>query len=184
MNKYNENNMKNINYKNKKLSSHIIMEMNKSELNKLTKKQLVDLLLKDQQKSKKPIPVPRKSVKQMVHDYQENIIAPPLEFSDKPVPKPRTIKPVPEPRTRIVELPIGAMFKIEKPVAKPRVKSKRPIPAPRTKITPIKLALKDAVETYEIGLKNKSDPLVQLQNTRQAINHHFIKSHLVKNKKK
>jgi len=68
----------------------------------------------------------------MIHDYEENIIAPPLEFRDKPVPKPRTIKPVPALRTKAVELPIGAMFKIEKPVPKPRVKSKKPIPAPRT----------------------------------------------------
>jgi len=74
------------------------------------------------------------------------------------------------------------MFKVEQPVAEPRVKSKKAIPASRTKITPVKLAFKDAVETYEIGLKNKSDPLVQIQNTRQAINHRFNKSHLVKNK--
>ena len=92
---------------------------------------------------------------------QLNIIAPPLEFRDKPVPAPRT---------KIIELSIGAMFKVEKPVAKPRVKSKKLIPAPRTKITPVKLALKDAVETYEIGSKNKSDPLVQLQTPdRQLI---------------
>ena len=46
------------------------------------------------------IPTPRKSVKQMVQDYEENIILPPLEFRDdyKPIPKPRTKKPVPLPR--------------------------------------------------------------------------------------
>jgi len=55
--------MKNRNYENKKLSSYSIVEMNKSELNKLTKKQLVVLLLKDQQKIEKPILAPRKSVK-------------------------------------------------------------------------------------------------------------------------
>ena len=78
--------MKIRNYENKQ-SNYNIVEMNKSNLSKLSRKQLVDLLLKDQQKSKKPIPVPRKSVKQMVHDYQENIIAPPLEFRDKPKPR-------------------------------------------------------------------------------------------------
>ena len=69
----------------------------------------------------------------MVHDYEEYIIAPPLEFRDnqKPIPKPRTIK------------------------------SKKPIPAPRTKITPIKQALKYSVKTYEIDLKNKNDPIIQ-----------------------
>jgi len=159
--------------------------MNKSELNNLSKKQLVDLLLKDQQKSKQPIPAPRKTVKQMIQDYEENIIAPPLEFRHKPIPKPRIKSkkpPFPKPRTKVVELSIGAMLKIEKPIPKPRIKSKKPIPAPRTRITLVKLALKDAVKTYKINLKNKSDPLVQLQTTRQAIGHHFNKSHLEKSK--
>ena len=41
---------------------------------------------------KKPVPLPRKSVKQMVQEYEDNIILPPLEFRDdyKPVPLPRT----------------------------------------------------------------------------------------------
>ena len=41
----------------------------------------------------------------MVKEYEENIIQPPLEFQDKPVPKPRTKtttkKPIPYPRTQI-----------------------------------------------------------------------------------
>ena len=41
-------------------------------------------------KPKRPIPTPRKSVNQMVQDYENNIILPPLEFRDKPVPLPRT----------------------------------------------------------------------------------------------
>ena len=54
---------------------------------------------------KKPIPTPRTSVKDMVKDYEDNIILPPLEFRDdyKPIPKPRTKKPVPLPRTKIVK---------------------------------------------------------------------------------
>ena len=36
----------------------------------------------------KPIPIPRKSVKQMVQDYEENIILPPLEFRDDYKPVP------------------------------------------------------------------------------------------------
>ena len=44
----------------------------------------------------KPVPAPRKTVKQMVEDYEENIILPPLKFRDdykprKPVALPRTI---------------------------------------------------------------------------------------------
>jgi len=90
----------------------------------------------------------------MIQDYEENIIAPPLEFRDKHEPRIKSKKLIPAPR------PIGAMLKVEKPIPKPRIKSKIPIPAPRTRITPVKRVLKDAVETYEINLKNKSDPLI------------------------
>ena len=133
--------------------------MNKSDLKNLTKTQLINLILKQnneikvsqQQNAKpipkprttKPIPIPRKSVKQMVQDYEENIILPPLEFRDdyKPVPLPRTKKPVPLPRTRIEE------------VAK---------------------ALKGYTKSFEIDIKNNKDPLAQLQNTRKAIENHII----------
>ena len=133
--------------------------MNKSDLKNLTKNQLINLILKQnneikvsqQQNAKpipkprttKPIPLPRKSVKQMVQDYEENIILPPLEFRDdyKPVSLPRTKKPVPLPRTRIEE------------VAK---------------------ALKGYTKSFEIDIKNNKDPLAQLQNTRKAIENHII----------
>ena len=41
----------------------------------------------------------------MVQEYENNIIPPPPEFRDKPVPASRTKtqKPVPAPRTKIVE---------------------------------------------------------------------------------
>ena len=86
--------------------------MNKHDLNNLTKSQLINLLLKQNaeiklllQQNVKQQPKnddnvkPRKSVKQMVQDYEDNIILPPLEFRDdyKPIPKPRTKKPVPAP---------------------------------------------------------------------------------------
>nr|DAC81289.1 TPA_asm: PolB [Corynactis coral adintovirus] len=106
----------------KNISSY---NMNKSGLRKLTKSRLIELLLQQTEllsqhlsKSKKPkpsrIPVPirkpsiatRPSVKEMVKQYEENIILPPLEFRDdyKPVPAPRTKKPVPAPRTRITQV--------------------------------------------------------------------------------
>ena len=72
--------------------------MNKYTLIKLTKSQLVELLLKQNSEiqkllqKQKPTPAPRKRVKQMVQDYEDNIILPPPEFRDgyKPVPLPRT----------------------------------------------------------------------------------------------
>ena len=107
--------------------------MNKKDLKKLSKSELIKLLLKQEKKQKpeiivvddykpvatprtnkpvpaprRPIPTPRKSVKQMVQDYEENIILPPPEFRDdyKPIPEPRSKqhvvkKPVPTPRTKI-----------------------------------------------------------------------------------
>ena len=123
--------------------------MNKSDLKKLSKSQLIQLLLKQDLEmkkfeSRKPIPAPRKSVKQMVQEYEDNIILPPLEFRDdyKPIPKPRT---------------------------------KKPTPLPRTKIEEVDKALKGYTKSFEISIKNVKDPLEQLQNTRLAIEHHIIK---------
>ena len=73
--------------------------MNESSLKKLSKSQLIKLLLQQnaELQSRKPIPAPRKSVKQMVQDYEENIILP-------PTPKPRNKKPTPLPRTKIEQV--------------------------------------------------------------------------------
>ena len=130
--------------------------MNKKDLKKLSKSELIKLLLK--QEKKKPVPTPRtvkpirpiptsrKSVNQMVQDYEKNIILPPIEFRDgyKPVPATRTKKPVPAPRT------------------------KKPVPAPRTKIEQT-----GYTKSYEINIKNNKDPLMQLQNTRKAVANHI-----------
>ena len=126
--------------------------MNKSSLEKLSKSQLIKLLLQQNVKlqpknvkpqPRKPIPTPRKSVKQMVQDYEDNIILPPLEFRDdyKPIPKPRT---------------------------------KKPVPLPRTKIEQVDKALKGYTKSFEISIKNNKDPLAQLQNTRKATAYHLI----------
>ena len=123
--------------------------MNKKDLKKLSKSELIKLLLKQDKKPVptprtvkpiRPIPKPRKSVNQMVQDYENNIILPPLEFRDKPVPTPRTTKPV---------------------------------PTPRTKIEQTDKALKGFTKSYEINIKNNKDPLVQLQNTRKAVANHI-----------
>ena len=79
-----------------KESNHI--NMDKASLKKLSKSQLIKLLLKQEnkkpvQQKRRPIPTPRKSVKEMVKQYEDNII--------QPVPAPRSKKPVPTPRTII-----------------------------------------------------------------------------------
>ena len=76
-------------------SNHI--DMDKKDLEKLSKSELIELLLKQQ----KPVPAPRKSVKDMVQQYEDNIIQPPSEFRDdhKPIPA-----PIPEKRTIISQV--------------------------------------------------------------------------------
>jgi len=93
----------------------------------------------------KPIPALHKSVKQMIREYEDNIILPPLEFRDgyKPIPKPRTIKQI------------------------------KPIVAPRTKIEQTNKALQGYTKSFKVGTKNSKDPLIQLQNTRKGIENHF-----------
>ena len=145
--------------------------MNTRALNDLTKDQLINLVLEQKQKIKvlfqkivkqklnnddhdviqppsefrdKPVPAPRKNVKQMVQEYEDNIIQPPLEFRDD-------YKPVPLPRT------------------------KKPTPSPRTKIEQVKKALKGYTKSFEIGVKHNKDPLTQLQNTRKAVEYHIMK---------
>ena len=95
--------------------------MNKSTLSKLAKNQLIQLLLNRQAPkpaprtkrrdwTQPPIPFPRKSVKPMVQDYENNIIQPPKQFADKPKPWPRN---------NIIPPPKQFM---DKPVAAPRMK--------------------------------------------------------------
>ena len=96
-------------------SNHI--DMNKRDLKKLSKSKFIALLLKQQKKPKiivvddtkpvptlrtykpvparrRPVPTPRKLVKDMVQQYEENIIPPPPEFRDRPIPKPRNKKTI------------------------------------------------------------------------------------------
>ena len=122
---------------------------NLENLKNLSKEDLIQIILQlkaDQPRIYKPQPTPRRSVSDMVQDYEENIIAPPSEFRDSPVPMPRTIKPV------------------------------KPTPAPRTQINQVDKALKGYTQSFEIGIKHSKDPLLQLQNTRKAVEYHLIKT--------
>lgn len=57
---------------------------------------------------RKPVPTLRKSVKNMVQEYENNIILPPpVEFADKPTPAPRTKKLVTEKPVRLPRTKIG-----------------------------------------------------------------------------
>ena len=134
-----------------KISNHI--KMNKKDLEKLSKSELIVLLMKQQKKPKiiivddtkparrRPVPTPRKSVKDMVQQYEDNIILPPPEFRDRPIPKPRNKKPS------------------QAPIPTPR--TKKTVPEKRTIITQVEKALKGYTQSFEISIKNDKDPLVQ-----------------------
>ena len=135
-----------------KESNHI--NMDRASLKKLSKSELIKLLLKQENKQvpakRRPIPTPRKSVKEMVTQYEDNIIQPPAEFRDN-------YKPIPAPRTK-------------------KNAVKKPVPTPRTIIKQTDNALKGFVKSYEISIKNNKDPLAQLQNTRKVIEQRVINS--------
>ena len=134
-----------------------LINMNKSFLENLSKSDLIKLLLKVNAikpikidttvpKPRRPVPTPRKSVKDMVQQYEDNIIIPPPELRDdyKPIPAPRTKKP-----------------------------SEKPVPEKRTIISQVEKALKGYTKSFDIELRDKKDPLLQLQKSRRAVEYLF-----------
>ena len=150
--------------------NHILMD--KKNLKKLNKSELINLLLKQQKskiiivddtkpspKPRRPVPTPRKSVKDMVKEYEDNIIPPPPKFRDdhKPIPLPRTKKPSQAP--------------IPTPITKKP--SEKPVPEKRTIISQVEKALKGYTQSFDVELRDKKDPLLQLQKSRRAVEYLF-----------
>ena len=150
-----------------------LIHMDKASLKKLSKSELINLLLKQEKKPKiiivddtkpspklrRPVLTPRKSVKDMVQQYEDNIIIPPPEFRNdyKPIPASRTKKPsqapIPTPRTK-----------------KP---SEKPVPEKRTIISQVEKALKGYTQSFDVELRDKKDPLLQSQKSRRAVEYLF-----------
>ena len=159
------------------------IDMEKKDLKKLTKGQLIELLLKKEKKPKvvivddtkptrptppprtgkwenvKPKPVPRKSVKQMVKEY-EDIIQPPDGY--KPIPKPRTDRPL-------------QMRRPPKPTRKPPITQVEDhiINVPVPKIKELNKALKEHAKSYGIELQDNSDPLNHFTKTKELVESHL-----------
>ena len=130
------------------------IDMNKKDLENLTKSELIKLLLSRSEpipapRIKKPIPAPRtfKSVKNMVQQYEYNVIQTP------PIPAPRTKKP------------------LQAPIPAPR--TKKPVPKKRTIISQVEKALKGYTKSFDVELRDKKDPLLQLQKSRRAVEYLF-----------
>ena len=164
-------------------------KMEKKDLKKLTKGQLIELLLnkvsnhdndpfKDEvaQRIKptppprtgkwenvKPKPVPRKSVKQMVKEY-EDIIRTPEQFRDgyKPIPKPRTDRPL-------------QMRRQPKPTRKPPIPQVEDhiINVPVPKIKELNKALKGHAKSYGIELQDNMNSLNHFTKTKELVESHL-----------
>ena len=158
-----------------------------NNMNRQTKAQLLrellhDINIDDLQKLvdyKKKIRT-SKTVKQMAKEYEDNIIQPPLEFRDKPIPlsRSKTVKQMAkEYEDNIIQPPTE--FR-DTPIPLPRTKKQtqlpKPVPLPRTIIEETAKALKGYTSSYKISIKHSTDPLLQLQNTRLAVGHHIKKA--------
>ena len=110
-----------------------------------------------------PIPAPRKSVKSMVQQYEVNVSSPPTYFKDdyKPIPAPRTQK----------SLDAYIPSKPSQPIL--ASDDSKPIPQKRTIITQMQQALQGYTKSFDIELRDNKDPLVQLQESRKAIEYLF-----------
>ena len=174
--------------------------MNKRDLKKLTKAQLIRLLLKQQAQK------PSNSAKQMVNDY-EDIIQPPEQYRDtyKPIPPPRTgkwesIKPKPVPRKSVKQMvkeyediiqPPEQFPDGYKPIPKPRTdrplqmqnaqrppKRQRPPPLPpkrepSSKIKELSRALKGHAKSYEVEIQDNLDLLNHFTKTKALVESHL-----------
>ena len=147
----------------------------KTSLEKMSKSELIDFILEQlSHKPIKPIPLPRKSVKSMVQQYEVNVSSPPTDY--KPIPAPRTQKsldayipskpsrPIPAPRTQ-KSLDAYIPSKPSQPIPTP--------PKKRTIIAQIQQALPGFTKSFDIELRDNKDPLVQLQESRKAIEYLF-----------
>ena len=136
-------------------SNHI--DMDKKDLEKLSKSELIELLLKQQKPvpaQRRPIPTPRKSVKDMVQQYEDNIISPPPEFRDdyKPLSSTKNQKN------------IKSSYSNTK-----NQKTKRK----KNYISQVEKALKGYTKSFDVELRDNKDPLLQLQKSRRAVEYLF-----------
>ena len=145
------------------------MDMEKKDLKKLTKGQLIKLLLK-QKESKKV-----RNHEDLLDNYpfKDEVAQEPAKCIEPPLP-PRTgkwesIKPKPIPRKSVNEDLILPPPDGYKPIPKPR--TDRPLQIP--KIKELNRALKGHARSYDIELQDNSNPLDHFTKTKS-----LVKSHL------
>ena len=158
-------------------------KMEKKDLKKLTKGQLIKLLMNQRKEptppprtgkweSMRPKPVPCKSVN------KDLILPPPEQFQDgyKPIPKPRPDIPFHIPKIEKLNQAVNDRangpvnyYDIELPIPKPR--TDRPIKIP--KIKELNQALNWHAKSYEIELQHNFKPLNHFTKTRPLTESHL-----------
>ena len=159
------------------------IDMNRRDLKKLTKAQLIKVLLKQQAQK------PRNSVK------HEDIIQPPEQFRDtyKPIPPPKTgkwesVKLKPVPHKSVKEMVNEYEDIIQPPeqfrdARRPPKPTRKPPPVPQVeehitnvpvpKIKELNKALKGHAKSYEIELQDNLNPLNHFKKTRPQTESHL-----------
>ena len=123
---------------------HYSKDMEKKDLKKLTKGQLIKLLLK--QEAKEPITPPRTEKWESVNE--DIIIPPPKGFRDRPPKLFRKPPPIPQVEDRIIDVPV------------PRVRE-------------LNQALKGHAKSYGIELQDNLNPFNHFTKTRALVESHL-----------
>ena len=160
------------------------IDMEKKDLKKLTKGQLIKLLLKKEKKPKvvivddtKPVPTPRTYKSRPPVPTPHNKVNQLVQFfENKPTPPPRTgkwenVKPKPVPRKSVDEdiilPPPPPILQLEDKESITDVSS--------PKITKIQKALKNSTKSFAVDIVDNKDPLHQLTKTRNVIEQYLNK---------
>ena len=164
------------------------IDMEKKDLKKLTKGQLIKLLLKKEKKPKvvivddtKPVPTPRTYKSRPPVPTPRNKVNQLVQFfENKPTPPPRTgkwenVKPKPVPRKSVNE---DIILPPPKPI--PQVED-HIINVPVPKIKELNKALKGHAKSYGIELQDNLNPLNHFTKTKESVESHL--ESLLKDKK-
>ena len=138
------------------------MDMNMKNLERLSKSQFIELLLK--QEAKKPIPPPRTGKWKSINE--DIIIPPPEQFRNgyKPIPKPRTDR----------QLQMQNARRLPKPTRKPPPSPlKEHITDVSSKIKELNRALKGHAKSYGIELQDNLNPLNHFTKAKALVESHL-----------
>ena len=172
--------------------------MNKRDLKKLNKSQLIKMLLKQEKKKPKVVIVDNTKLTRLNRPNRPNRPPPPIPEGVKPfrpgwVRNPNTNRfiKIDGPTYRILYPMQHVLNKIDKMHQEINETSKsiddkyksimyslddvKPSPKPRTKITQIQKALKNSTKSFAVDIVDNKDPLRQLTETKKVIEHYLNK---------